>query len=97
MCDVCEMKLEKWIEKFKPLLDENDCMREFYNLSKKEIEEFGGGYHVWTVLLPDYDVDENREFIVEGFHWANRDFHLVTEVPWKKGEEYSIAMEWDDA
>jgi hypothetical protein len=49
------------------------------------LETFGGDLeivrkydqdHVWTVLEA-----ENTEWIVPGFHYVNRIYHLITEVP----------------
>lgn len=88
------MTLNEWIRKFKPILEEERySLKEFYRITREQIKEFGGKHHFWTVMCADDSTDDDREFIVEGLHSANSNYHLATEVPWEEDKIYTIYME----
>lgn len=57
-------------------------------LAEKSKIDGKNGYHIWTIV----DGENNRQYIINGWHYVNRVGYLFTEIPWVEGEEIVSSM-----
>jgi hypothetical protein len=85
-----KMDYFKWAEQFKPILDKDGDARK-YETYGKDLEEVKEAAQkdpdkVWTYV----DGDRGRPGIVEGFHFVNRIYYHITEVPAEPNTTYWV-------
>ena len=83
---------------YDPIRDEHGNIRQFW----KDIPEGTDPHHIWTGIacddacdcesdedgLPPDTCDCETFRIVAGFHYINRDYHIITRKPWVTGDEW---------
>lgn len=81
---------ETFIEKYKPDMmdtDEDDEQIKLYETYEKDWEEKAGEgcKFLWTLV----ETDNDRWYIIPGFHYVNRLNYIITQVPWdEKSRDY---------
>jgi hypothetical protein len=83
MMDIFQEDFQKWVEKYKPLMDEDGEPYAFetYDEDIKYVIE-QDEHNVWTVIS-----DLEGEAIVSGKHFVNRIHHYITEKKWEEFEQ----------
>jgi len=81
MTNYIEMTYDEFHENYKPT-------DEFFSDGIKALERaINQDYHyVWTVV----DAEGDCTAVSNGFHWVNRLEYIITEVPWKDGDEIFV-------
>ena len=84
--------------KYKPHMIAPGLVREYYWHNAEDWEEIkkADPRCVWTMVEGDEEVcdpddpeySSNPWIVINGFHYVNRIFYILTEVPWTDDEEY---------
>lgn len=91
-----KMTYEEWVEAFKPRPSEDGG-----DIIEFDVRDVGPNsydvHHVWTRV----EGDDGRPYIIEGWHFVNRECYYVTEGSWADGQSWEIPWmdedtEWCD-
>lgn len=88
---------DKWFDEYKPVLNHfhkdenlqwNGCLYETYGEEDDYITKLveTEPNRVWTMVSDDY----GNLCVTNGWHYVNRFGYLVTEKPWKDGDDFNI-------
>ncbi len=85
-----KMDYFKWAEQFKPILDKDGDARKYetYGDDLEEVRKVAqkDPAKVWTYV----DGDRGKSGIVEGYHFVNRIYYHITEVPAEPNTTYWV-------
>lgn len=87
------IEYDDWLEKYKPLMGEDETPIKFDWASKFEHEMMltlarAHPLHVWTEV--DTERDDGRTVILEGWHYVNRVAYYITVEPYVEGEQIGV-------
>lgn len=74
-----------FIEKFKPDMGLHGEIKRYWERREEEdLEKLQStdNQYIWTVI----EGDNQKWYIVPGWHIVNREWYIITSIPWKEGQ-----------